>query len=213
MFNISGIKTCETRKCPRSYIKRFGAGVIPGFKFFSALMILVSVSISCPAVEESSRNRNCQLGDSAFYNGSFEQSVVFYKRYIDESAAVSQDLKDAMERYITACIRASMPDEAEQMLDEYEKKFPLIEKVRKVLYHADILMLRFKYAEAESLLREALSDKVITGDLYFQLLSALGFVMLQQENGLKHLKSMDCWKSPAAARTGNRSDSGRSYTP
>ena len=181
LFNISGIKTCETRKCPRSYIKRFGAGVIPGFKFFAALILLVSVSISCPAVEESNRNRNCQLGDSAFYNGSFEQAVVFYKRYIEESSVNTQDLKDAMERYITACIRASMPDEAEQALDEYEKKFPQIERVRKVLYRADILMLRFKYAEAESLLRDTLSDKIITGDLYFQVLSALGFVMLQQE--------------------------------
>ncbi len=181
LLNISGIKTCETRKCPRLYIKRIGAGVIPGFKFFAALVLLISVSICCPAAEDSSRNRNCQLGDSAFYNGSFEQAVVFYKRYVEESSGNSHDLKDAMERYITACIRASMPDEADLVLDEYEKKFPLIERVRKVLYHADILMLRFKYAEAESLLRETLSDKVITGDLYFQLLSALGFVILQQE--------------------------------
>ncbi len=181
MLNISGIRTRETRKCPRSYIKRFSAGVVPGFKFFAALILCLFISILCPAAEDGNRNRNCQLGDSAFYNGSFEQSVVFYKRYIEDSYGKNQDLKDAMERYIAASIRASMPDEAELMLDEYEKKFPQIESVRKVLYHADIFMLRFKYAEAESLLRETLSNKVITGDLYFQLLSALGFVMLQQE--------------------------------
>jgi len=180
LLNISGIITCETRKCPRSYITRLDAGVVPGFKFFAVLTLLTFAAIFCPAAENNPP-RNCQLGDKAFYDGSFEQAVVFYRRYVEESSDNDQALKDAMERYISGCIRASVPEEAEHALNEYEKKFPLVERVRKVLYRADILLLRFKYSEAETLLRDTLSDKVITGDLYFQLLSALGFVMLQQE--------------------------------
>jgi TolA-binding protein len=144
-------------------------------------MLLAFAATFCPAAEQSGVNRNCQLGDKAFYDGSFEQAAVFYKRYVEESAGNDQALKDAMERYVSASIRASSPDEAEHALDDYEKRFPLVERVRKVLYRADILLLRFKYSEAEALLRNTLADKAITGDLYFQLLSALGFVMQQQE--------------------------------
>lgn len=131
------------------------------------------------AAEEQSRN--CQLGDSAFQNGSYEQAAHFFRRYVEESQGNNTDLRDALNRYISACIRAEMADEAELSLDTLEKKFPDFERLRKMLYRADILVLRFKYAEAESLLQSALASGAIAGDIYFQLLSSLGNVLLLQE--------------------------------
>ncbi len=172
----------------RSKLQKW-SGIIPEFSgrvlriqvVLFVILTAVFCGLDCFGATPEELSRNCQLGDSAFQNGSYEQAAHFFRRYVEESEGRDVELRDALNRYISACIRAEMTDDAERALDTMEKRFPDFERLRKMLYRADILILRFKYAEAEALLQNALASGAIAGDIYFQLLSSLGNVLLQQE--------------------------------
>ncbi|MCP3967366.1 MAG: tetratricopeptide repeat protein [Lentisphaerae bacterium] len=122
------------------------------------------------------------MGDDAFKKNDYAQAVKFYQRYKAEALNNNDALRDSYIRLIAACIRVSDVKTAEVELDEFDHKFPGVDSVRKALYKADILTLKRDYKQAEAVLRSTLSKKVFSGQLYFQLLSALGFNLIQQEN-------------------------------
>ncbi|QSH40105.1 tetratricopeptide repeat protein [Lentisphaerota bacterium ZTH] len=145
-----------------------------GFLFFAAVLLSANTVLA-------SKYRNRDLGDDAFKRNDYAQAVKFYQRYKAETAT-NNALRDSYIRLIAAYIRASDVKNAEAELNEFERKFPETDSVRKALYQADILTLKRQYRQAEMVLRSTLSKKVFSGQLYFQLLSALGFALIQQES-------------------------------
>lgn len=148
------------------------------------LFLLAAITLLCHtgssgAAVETSRWR--QLGSKAFEQGNYEQAIVFLRRYLDESGKDRTKQADAYECIIAACIRASKPQDAEALLKEFDERMPGIMKLKKSLMKADILLLERKYKDAENLYESIMATSIIEGELYFQLLSGLGFALSQQD--------------------------------
>lgn len=141
---------------------------------------MLSVARGSFAADDSPLSRNCALGDAAFLQKDYTQAALFYNKYKQESNGKDGELQDAYIRLISSYIRDSKGVEAERELAEFEKTLPNADSTTKTLYRAEILLLQHKYADAEELLRQTLNHKVISGQLYFQILSSLGFALLQQ---------------------------------
>ncbi len=124
-----------------------------------------------------------ELGETAYNSGDYRQAAKFYRQYWSEALKKNDDqaLANAGLRLIATAIRNADAVEAENVLTEFENRFPLAETIKTTLFKADILMLKGEPEKAESLLKDVLRQP-ITGTLYFQLLSSLGYSLILQRH-------------------------------
>ena len=133
------------------------------------------------AVSDEAVNRSRQLGTMAFDKADYQHAVYLFKRYLAEAGANKTKLADAYECLIAAYIRNGEIKVAAETLIDFNKSLPGISLMRKKLFHADILLLEKKYSQAAELYDTVLSTSIVTGELYFQLLSGLAFAQGKQE--------------------------------
>jgi TolA-binding protein len=126
-------------------------------------------------------NRSRQLGTMAFDKADYKHAVYLFKRYLAEAGDDKTTLADAYECLIAAYIRNGDIKAAGETLGDFNKNLPGISLMRKKLFQADILLLEKKYSQAAELYDSVLSTSIVTGELYFQLLSGLAFAQGKQE--------------------------------
>jgi tetratricopeptide (TPR) repeat protein len=150
-------------------------GMVAGL-VFSCLLHLRADEYSAPP----SRLNHSELGNEAYKAGNYEQAIAFFSKAKAEAEDHS-DLQNAYEQLIAAYLKALQISEARRELTEYEQKMPSAGIGRKTIYKADLLLLERKYADAEKILERMMSDGAISGQLYFHLLSNLGYAQRMQD--------------------------------
>ncbi len=121
------------------------------------------------------------LGDAALKVNDYKQAIRFYVRYKAAAGGDNAQLQDAYIHLITAYVNAADITNAKLELDAFSRTFPQADKNLKAFYKARILMFEGKYKDAENLLNLTLKEKMKKGDLYFELLSALGLSIRRQK--------------------------------
>lgn len=125
------------------------------------------------------RLNNAELGNEAYKAGNYEQAIAFFRK-AKADAEDPSELQTAYEQLIASCLKALRPDEARRELAEYERKMPSVGIGRRTICHADLLLLERKYGEAEKILEKMMGGGAISGQLYFHLLSSLGYAQRMQ---------------------------------
>ncbi len=120
-----------------------------------------------------------ELGLEAYRGGNYEQAINFFSR-AKKTAANAEELQQAYERLISAYLRAFRAADARRELDEYAAAQPDRGSDRRTVFGADLLLLEHKYREAEDILEQMLGKRIISGQLYFHLLSSLGYAQRMQ---------------------------------
>lgn len=133
------------------------------------------------------------LGDAALKVNDCKRAIKFFIRYKTEAEAANDKVKlqDAYVHLITAYVSAADIPNAKLELEEFSKTFPQSDRNLKAFYKARILMFEGKYKEAEDLLNLTLKGKIKKGDLYFELISALGLAIRRQNRWLDAAKVYD----------------------
>ncbi len=161
---------------------------------FAGLLLAFLLLEASPAFAQKDEDnkkvyRSRQLGDVAFSDGAYEEAIAFYLRYKREAARNPIALNTAFRCLVSAYIRAGYPVEAGQELKEYSAKYPDSDKNERDLFRADIYLLLAKYEEAADIFRELLEKIKPENPLYFQMLSGLGFALMQSQKWEKATES------------------------
>ncbi len=149
-------------------------GMIAGLAFYC---------LPCLSADEYSANpprlSNSELGNEAYKAENYEQAIAFFRKAKTEAEDKS-DLQSAYEQLIASYLKALRAEDARRELAEYEAKLPAAGIGRRTIYRADLLLLERKYADAEKILEGMMKGGAISGQLYFHLLSSLGYAQRMQ---------------------------------
>ncbi len=160
------------RECFRQIFLR---GMIAGLAFYC---------LPCLSADEYSANpprlNYSELGSEAYRAGNYEQAISFFQK-AKAGAEDKSELQGAYEQLIASYLKALRPDDARRELAEYEAKMPAAGIGRRTIYRADLLLLERKYPEAEKILETMMNGGTISGQLYFHLLSSLGYAQRMQD--------------------------------
>jgi len=140
------------------------------------------------------------LGDAALKVNDYKRAIKFYVRYKAAAADDKAKLQDACTHLIAAYISAADVADAKRELVAFSKAFPKADSNLKAFYKARILMFEGKYKDAEDLLNLTLKGKIKKGDLYFELLSALGLTIRRQKRWLDAAKVYDFLEQQAKGK-------------
>lgn len=152
------------------------------YQWLFAVLVFACLEISAtdPAPDNAAWLRSSELGNAAYNSGNYLQAAKFFQQA--KAQAKDQDeLEQVYERLIASYLKALRIDDAARELAEYDKKLPNVNADRRTVYQADLLLLQRKYAEAEKLLSGLIEQRAISGNLYFHLLSSLGYAKRMQE--------------------------------
>ena len=124
-------------------------------------------------------------GDEACRSGDFPSGASFYRNYrkLAEKQQDSDALRDAFEREIDALIRAGLGNEAESVLNQYEKKYDSgnVDSTSVALWRANIRILQNRAGEGEKILEQILNVLQQNDPRRKQAVASLAFVRENQK--------------------------------